>query len=83
VVAVDSPTWIAHFRNAEPESIGVLRSLFEVTKLLGFEVTKLLGGTIVLLFPWRRPSRDPTVLACERRRPGICLQMQRGIGPSA
>jgi len=41
VIVVDSSTWIAHFRNAESESVRVLRSLFGETELL--------VGDIVLL----------------------------------
>jgi predicted nucleic acid-binding protein len=41
VIAVDSSVWIAHFRNAGSESVGVLRSLFGATDLL--------VGDIVLL----------------------------------
>ena len=41
MIAVDSSTWIAHFRNAELESVRVLRSLFGETELL--------VGDIVLL----------------------------------
>ena len=41
MIAVDSSIWIAHFRNAESESLRVLRSLFGETELL--------VGDIVLL----------------------------------
>jgi hypothetical protein len=41
MIAVDSSTWIAHFRNVESEPVRVLRSLFGETELL--------VGDIVLL----------------------------------
>ena len=41
MIAVDSSTWIAHFRNADSEPVRVLRSLFGETELL--------VGDIVLL----------------------------------
>jgi predicted nucleic acid-binding protein len=41
VIAVDSSTWIAHFRNVDSERVRTLRSLFGVTELLVGDVVLL------------------------------------------